>query len=153
VVNNAATAKPSPERQKPNPKPASGGNAAFDAETAEIREALKARPWVRYDSGTFDRVIREMLAGGETVENIKRAILQGCWLKLACYDRGDRKPIISMRYFLNVIPDVKAKLDSGYWRNLERRLGHEEGKRSNSPKAAAAASTGRAYGLFCSGVR
>src|SRR5271167_1332198 len=44
AANNAAAANPSPERQRPNPKPRSGGNPVFDAEVAEIREALKARP-------------------------------------------------------------------------------------------------------------
>ena len=45
---------------------------AFDNEVAEIRAALKARPLVRW-TPAFDRVIREMLGGGETVETIERA--------------------------------------------------------------------------------
>jgi len=146
LVNDAACAKsPPPESQKPNPKPGSGGDPAFDAEVAEIREALKARPLVRYDSRTLDPVIREMLASGETVEIIKHAILRGNWLKLAGRDRaalmGVAAPslIFSMRYFLGVIADVKPIVDPGYWRNFERRIGHEEGKRINSPKASAAA--------------
>ena len=114
AANNAAAAKPLPERQKPNPKPRSGGTPAFGAEVAEIREALKARPLVRLNPA-FDLVIREMLASGETVETIKRAILEGCWLKLAGRDRAalmgvaDTSLIFSMRYFADVIPAVKRQ--------------------------------------------
>ena len=113
LVNNAACVKsPLPESQKPNP--GSGGTQAFDPEVAEIREALKARPLVRYDSRTFDPVIREMLASGETVEIIKYAILRGNWLKLVGRDRAammgvaDTSLIFSMRYFVGVIADVKS---------------------------------------------
>jgi hypothetical protein len=128
--NNAASEKPSPKWQSQNPKPASGENRApaFDTEVAEIREALKARQLLSY-TPAFDPVIREMLASGETVEVIKRGILRGCWLKLACRDRGDTSLIFSMRYFLNVIPEVKPMADAGYWRNIEQRLGREEQKR------------------------
>jgi hypothetical protein len=145
-VNDADCAKsPPPESQKPNPKPGSAGNSAFDSEVAQIREALKARPPVRYDSRTFDLVIREMLASGETVETIKHSILWGNWLKLAGRDRAarmgvaDTSLIFSMLYFLGVIADVKPIVDPGYWRNFKRRIGHEEGKRINSPKASAVA--------------
>jgi hypothetical protein len=121
AANNVAASKPSPEREKPNPKPASGGNPspafdtgpAFDTEVAEIRAALKARPLVRW-TPAFDRVIREMLGGGETVETIERAIVRGCWLKLASHDQASRRGlhdesmIFSMRYFQGVIADAKA---------------------------------------------
>jgi hypothetical protein len=141
LVNDAACAKsPPPDNQKPSPKPKPGSDAPlpFASEVAEIREALKARPLVRYHSRTFDPVIREMLASGKTVETIKRAILRGCWLKLAGRDRAammgvsDASLIFSMRYFLGVIDEVMLPVDAGYWRNLERRLRHEERQRINS---------------------
>ena len=131
LVNDAAAEKASPERQSQNPEPGSARNPAFDSEIAEIREALKARPLVRL-TPAFDPVIREMLASGETVETIKRAILQGNWLKLSCHDQAlrrgldDKSLIFSMRYFAGVIPAVRGKTDPGYWRNLELRLGREE---------------------------
>ena len=117
--------------QSQNPEPGSARNPTFDSEIAEIREALKARPLVRW-TPAFDRVSREMLASGETIETIKRAILQGNWLKLSCHDQAlrrglhDKSLIFSMRYFAGVIPTVKGKTDPGYWRNLELRLGREE---------------------------
>lgn len=131
AANDADCAeKPSPERQKPNPKPGSAvrSDDRTLAEVAEIREALKVRPLVRY-TPAFDPVIREMLASGETVEVIQRAILQGCWKKLDQRDRGDTSLIFSMRYFAGVIPAVKGKADSGYWRHFEQRLGLEEQER------------------------
>ncbi len=131
LVNDAdCREKPSPEKQKPNPKPGSGGNPgqAFDSEVAEVREALKSRPLVRL-TPAFDSEIRRMLASGETVETIKRAILRGCWLKLASRDRGDTSLIFSMRYFFCVIADVKPMADPAYWRNVEQRLAREEQKR------------------------
>jgi hypothetical protein len=141
VVNNAAAEKPSPESQTQSPKPESGGNSgqAFDSEVAEILEALKNRPLVQMKAAAFTPVIRSLLSSGETVEIIKRAILRGCWLKLkARHDRGDTSLIFSMRYFLSVIADVKQYnviSDPAYWRNLERRLAHEERQWISSQKA------------------
>lgn len=139
--------KSSPESESRNPEPGSCGSdsQALDPEVAEIREALKARRLVRY-TPTFDAVIREMLGSGITVEVIKRAILRGCWLKLACRDRGDTSLIFSMRYFLNVITDVKPMADPAYWRNFEKRLGREEQKRlrvGNTLVARGRAASGR----------
>ena len=131
VVNDAESGeKPPPERQKPNPKPTINGNSghAFDSEVAEIREALKARALVRLTLA-FDSEIRSLLASGETVETLKRAILRGCFLKLAYRDRGDTSLIFSMRYFVNVIADVKPMADPAYWRSVEKRLVFEEQKR------------------------
>jgi hypothetical protein len=131
LVNDAAAERPCPERQSQNPKPETLRKPALDSEIAEIREALKARPLVRW-TPAFEQVTRQMLASGETVETIKHAILQGNWLKLSCHDQAFRRGvedmslIFSMRYFADVIPAVKGKTDPGYWRNLEERLGREE---------------------------
>jgi hypothetical protein len=108
---------------------------------------LKARPLVRL-TPAFNRVLREMLASGETVETIKRAILRGCWLKLAGRDRAammgvaDTSLIFSMRYFLGVIADVKPIADPGYWRHFEQRLGREEQARLSQQTS----SDGREHG-------
>jgi hypothetical protein len=96
----------------------------------QVRAALSERAVVSCAFGDSDKaVVREMLAGGATVENIQHAILEGCARKLKMGSvvagadlvwKGGVSPINSMAYFKPVLDEVRdTEVSQGYTDHLK----------------------------------
>lgn len=139
VVNDVVSEKPSPEAENQNQ----------EAAIAEVWAVVKARTVVAPTLALTKAnraAIRAMLDQDQsTVDFAKQLVFRGSLRKLAArVNHGEESPIVSLRYFLALIDDVKrdgADLCDisrrAYWRHIEQRLIREERKWMGAQGSAA----------------
>jgi hypothetical protein len=75
-------------------------------------------------SAADERLAADLYRSGVSRQDLENAILLGCTRKyMSAINTGVRAPIVSLRYFLGVLEEIREQRPSPeYWENVRRKL-------------------------------